>query len=82
MNKMGAILVLLATCFFTSCKNDVEINGEWKDISVVFGLLNQSDTAHYVRISKAFLGEGDALVFAQQFDSLYYRPELLEVTVI
>ena len=81
MNKMRAILILLTTVFFTSCKNDVEINGEWKDISVVFGLLNQSDTAHYVRVSKAFLGEGDALVFAQQFDSLYYQPELLEVTV-
>jgi hypothetical protein len=81
MNKMRAILILLTTVFFTSCKNDVEINGEWKDISVVFGLLNQSDTAHYVRISKAFLGEGDALVFAKQFDSLYYQPELLEVTV-
>jgi hypothetical protein len=81
MNKMCLILVLLATSLFTSCKNDVEINGEWKDISVVFGLLNQLDTAHYVRISKAFLGEGDASVFAQQFDSLYYHPDMLEVTL-
>jgi len=81
MNKLKLILLAISTMLLTSCKNDVDINGEWKDVTVVFGLLNQKDTAHYIRVSKAFLGEGDALAFADQFDSLYYHPEQLEVTV-
>src|SRR5690606_31911269 len=34
--------------------------------------LNQNDSIHYIKVSKAFLGEGDALSFAQVYDSLYY----------
>lgn len=55
-----------------SCKNDLDINADWKDVTVVFGLLNQNDSIHYIKVSKAFLGEGDALSFAQVYDSLYY----------
>ena len=28
----------------TACKNDLELNAEWKDITVVYGLLDQRDT--------------------------------------
>lgn len=43
---------------------------------VIFGLLDQNDTAQYIKINKAFLGEGDALLMAQQYDSINYGSEL------
>jgi hypothetical protein len=63
-----------------SCKNDLNVNAEWKDITVVYGLLNQNDSIHYVKITKAFLGEGDALSFAKIADSSNY-PDKLDVKV-
>jgi len=45
----------------------------WKDIPIVYGLLNVNDTAQYIRVEKAFLDEEtSALVIAQEPDSLYY----------
>ncbi len=81
MNKIIVFALSLITLIISSCSNDLKINAPWKDVTVVFGLLNKDETTHYIRISKAFLGEGDALEFASQFDSLYYKPELLEVKV-
>ncbi|MBP7496245.1 MAG: DUF4249 family protein [Bacteroidales bacterium] len=62
-----------------SCKKDIDVNAKWKDITVVYGLLNQNDTAHYVRISKAFLGEGNANVMARKTDSTDYPIEIMDV---
>lgn len=58
-----AFFVILAG--FYSCETDFEINAPGKDITVVFGLLDQGDSAHYIKINKAFLGEDDALIMAQ-----------------
>lgn len=59
-----------------SCSTDVDVIGDWQETSVVYGLLNQSDTAHYIKVSKAFLGDENAMVMAQEYDSLYYGSEL------
>ena len=47
---------------------------------MVYGLLNQNDTVHYLKITKAFLGEGNALIFAKNPDSSNY-PEMLDVRI-
>ncbi|MFM2284509.1 MAG: hypothetical protein RLZZ543_5 [Bacteroidota bacterium] len=81
MRKLVVIALGIITLALGSCSNDLEINAPWKDITVVFGLLNKDQTTHYIHISKAFLGEGDAMEFASQFDSLYYDPTVLDVKV-
>jgi hypothetical protein len=55
MNLRQLVLLLLIPLAFTSCETDFELNAEWKDITIVYGILNQNDTAHYIRIQKAFL---------------------------
>jgi len=58
---------------FNSCSNDFELVDNWKDIPIVYGLLNANDTAQYIRVEKAFLDEEtSALLIAQEVDSLYY----------
>lgn len=56
-----------------SCSTDFELEAAWKDIPVAYGFLSKQDTAHYIRVEKAFLqAGGDAEKIAQIADSLYY----------
>lgn len=70
MKKISFIIVLSA--FLAGCSTDFETIAPWKETMVVYGLLNPNDSIQYIRISKAYLGEGNALVMAQQGDSIYY----------
>lgn len=74
--KYFALLFILA--LLAACSNKLDVNADWKDITVVYGLLNQNDSIHYLRITKAFLGPGDALKFAKIPDSSNY-PNKLDV---
>jgi hypothetical protein len=65
--------ILAGFLLFSSCDNELVVTDEWKDIPVVWGLLNASDTAHYIRVEKAFLDPTtSALDIARIPDSLYY----------
>jgi len=58
---------------FSACSNDFEVTAPWKEIPVVYGILSPQDTAHYIRIEKAFLDpDKSAFEVAQIADSLYY----------
>jgi len=72
----AVIFFILSAYILTSCENDIDVNADWKDITVVYGLLDQSDSVHYLKITKAFLGQGNALVFAQIPDSSNYQGKL------
>jgi hypothetical protein len=73
MKKTFFITLLSAVLFTISCSNDFEVAAPWKDIPVVYGLLNIQDHAHYIRVEKAFLDpEANALEIAQIPDSIYY----------
>ncbi len=70
---------MVAVMFLSSCETDFDVNAPWKDITVVHGLLNQNDSVHYIRIQRAFLGEGNALLMAQIPDSNLYPNNLTVV---
>lgn len=74
-------MILAALCFaaFAGCKNDLDVTADYKDITIVYGLLNQNDTAHYIKINKAYLGEGNALLMAAEADSVNYQAADLDV---
>ena len=75
-----AFLLLSAVVFINSCKTDFDTIAPYKEVMVVYGLLNPNETTQYIRISKAYLGEGNALVMAQQGDSINYA-DVLTVTM-
>ncbi len=67
-------ILLLSGVVFAGCNNDLNVTAPWKDIPIIYGILSPSDTAHYVRIEKAFLDpEVSALEIARIPDSLYYK---------
>ncbi len=73
----GAALV-----FAQSCSNDFELTAPWKEVPIVYAILSPNDTAHYVRIEKAFLDpEISALQIAQIPDSIYYPANAIQVFI-
>ncbi len=70
--------LLLLLPALVACNKDFDVNAGWKDVTVVYGLLDPAADTNYIKITKAFLGEGDALRFAQVPDSSTY-PGTLEV---
>lgn len=70
-------IALLAASLLTACSTELDINEPYKDITIVYGLLNQKDSVHFVKINKAFLGEGNALDMALVRDSSEYSGEAI-----
>ncbi len=65
-------IIALSALLFASCSNDIKILAPYKDVTVVYGLMDQGDSIHYFRINKAFEGAGNAYTMAANYDSIYY----------
>lgn len=68
-------------CLFASCKPDFNLNASYKDIPVVYGILNYQDSIHYVKIYKGYQTneQGAAFIDAQNPDSIYYYNNIIAV---
>lgn len=65
---------------FGACSNEFDVAAPWKEVPIVYAILSPKDTAHYVRVEKAFLDpEVSALEIAQIADSLYYPEDAITV---
>jgi len=76
------LFIGLSAVLLSSCSNDLDINAEYKDITVVYGLMNQRDSIHLVKINKAFLGEGNALDMALVADSNEYTGDAITLAEV
>jgi hypothetical protein len=76
MKRVKIFLFIIPFLFLTTCEPQFDVTDDWKEIVVVYGLLNQSDSLQYIRVNKAFLGDGDALAMAQYYDSISYGAQL------
>lgn len=72
MKKRLVSFIFIALSIVCGCSTDLNVLDDYKETVVVYGLLNQSDTAQYIKINKAFLGPGNAIQMAQVFDSTAY----------
>ncbi len=70
------LFVVIALFTFSRCNTDVDIYSDYKDITIVYGLLDKSDDTVWLKVTKAFLGSGNALHFAQNSDSSNYPYKL------
>ena len=82
--KKKYLLLSVSLVMFTSCETDFDVNANWEEVTVVYGLLDSGigDEAQQIKISKAFLGEMDALQMAQYSDSINFNEGELAVKVI
>lgn len=80
-------LVVLGICIslFTQfgCSDEVEVIGIWKDIPVVYAVINHQDSVNYIRIERAYLPPNQsALEVAKIPDSLYFDTSEVDVTLL
>ena len=77
MKKINENLYITLICLFlymlSSCSEKVELVGNFEETAVVYGLLDQADALHYIKITRAFIGPGNALEIAQIADSSYFN---------
>ena len=74
-NSIKYLFSLLGIVILASaCSTDFKVGADYKDYTVVFGLLSRTDTAHYMKITKGFYDEKNSnLLIAQNVDSLYFN---------
>ena len=81
MRYIKFLLPIVAIMAVVACSKKININDEWQDVTVVYGILDQNDTIHYIKINKAFLGEADAYGMAGVKDSSEYEVGEVEAVV-
>ncbi len=72
LSTRRVILVSMILLGFASCRNDLVVMAPYKDIPVVYCILNHKDSVHYLRLEKSFMGKDNAYEMARQTDSIYY----------
>ncbi len=82
MKKAIFLLLIIAggLAVIPGCSTDIDINGDKKEVAIIYGILDVTSKYQYIKINRAYLGEGNALEFAQIPDSTLF-PYLLEVTL-
>lgn len=82
MNKKQILLALSMFMLFVSCKKELDITTEWQELYVVYSLINLKDSAHYVRVNRAFQSTQYPWQYAASPDSTNIKPEDFEVTLL
>ena len=71
--KLLSFFSLVIIIFSQSCSNDFDLIDQWKNIPVVYGLINKNEPVHYIRVEKAYV---DPKIGADKLaripDSIYY----------
>ena len=82
MKKIFCSLLLFYSIilFFSACSTKVDLYSDYKDITVVYGLLDSERDTNYVKINRAFMGPWDPEI-AIPADSCDY-PNKLDVKLI
>ena len=86
MKNKYLILCFTAVCavllwLLPSCEKEFNPRDEYKDITIIYGLINPVDSIHYIRINKAFLGPESIIVMAKNPDSSTYPVEDIDVRI-
>lgn len=78
--NMKYIFFVLGFIFLVGCDNELNLVADHKETPVVYGFLDQSDTAQYVRVERTFVDEAvSGTVIAQNPDSLYYENIVVKI---
>ena len=75
----SGLFLLVSILTFQSCKEEIDLIGEFQETAIVYGLLDKADSVHMIKINRAFIGPGNSLEIAAIPDSNYF--DALVVTV-
>jgi hypothetical protein len=67
------LLIVLFGLLLFSCENEIDVTADWKEIPVIYGLIDPAAEYNYIRVNRAYLNEsGDALSYAGISDSIQF----------
>lgn len=75
MKKLFALFIL-PLLLWAGCSTDIDINADYEEVMIVYGLLDYTQPVQYIRVQKGYLDANtSALDIAKNPDSTYYNPE-------
>lgn len=81
----NTLIIVLSLAVFGSCSTDVDIYSEYKEVPIIYGVLNYRADTNFVKITRAFCGTNDepidAMEVAMIYDSSNY-PGKLDARII
>lgn len=72
MKSFRFLPVLLVLFLFSACEVEFSPNAAWKEVPVVYCVLDQDDDTSWVRVERCFLGEDDMHLYGGISDSINY----------
>jgi len=75
-------VVLTLGLGMSSCEVEFSPNAEWKEIPVVYCVLDQDDSLSWVRVERCYLSEGDVREDGMVTDSVNYPQGSIQVSII
>lgn len=67
------ISLLLLAVSFVSCNEELVMSANFQETAIIYGLLDQSEDVHLIKINRAFIGPGNSLEIAKIPDSSYFK---------
>jgi hypothetical protein len=81
MRSLIALSLFILLLGLSACKTDFEVNEPWKEIDIVYGLLDVNDSVQYIKINKAFLNENEDVYKLAGIEDTLFHKDSLHVTL-
>lgn len=75
-------LSILGLLLFSACEVEFSPNAEWKNIPVIYCLIDQDDDTTYARVQRCFLPEGNIYDYGKISDSINYPKDSIIVALL
>ena len=66
----------------TSCEVEFSPNAEWKNVPVVYAILDQDDDTTWVRVQRCYLSDGNIYQYGSHSDSINYPQGSISVALL
>lgn len=76
------LIVISSILFLTACEVEFSPNAEWKNVPVVYCLLDQDDDTTWVRVQRCYLTEGNIYNYGLNSDSVNYPQGAITVSLL
>ena len=68
---VSALLLLVCTTCFFSCSTDIDLYSDYKDIPIIYGIIDVNTDTNFIKITKAFCGSNDNPIDATEVALIY-----------
>ena len=76
MKRVLLLLCLPLVAYFASCSTDVNIYADYKEVPIIYGLLDANADTNFIKITRSFYVQGDPYESALNPDSSNYSGKL------